>query len=84
LDFSGRESFLSGISPAGETGALEGTAAAFFFDLPLMKRANGIPRIDSFPGRKWNHVKEWSSGPQLCIQHFSGHFTGIESLAKPK
>jgi hypothetical protein len=58
-------------------------ALAFFFDLPFMERAKGVPRIDSFPGGK-DHLKEWSSGPHLCIQHYSGYFTGTEQLAKPK
>jgi hypothetical protein len=49
-----------------------------------MRRTKGVPRIDSFFQRKSNHVKEWSSGPQLCIQHISGHFMGTEPLAKPK
>ena len=47
-DFSERESSTPGISPAGEAGGIECTAAAFFFDLPLMKRAKGVPRIDGF------------------------------------
>jgi hypothetical protein len=49
-DFSGRESATPGISPAGEAGRPEGTAAAFLLDFPVMKRANGIPRIDRFSG----------------------------------
>jgi hypothetical protein len=49
-----------------------------------MKRAKEIPQIDGISRRKWNHVKEWSSGPWPCIQHFIGHFTGAEQLAKPK
>jgi hypothetical protein len=57
---------------------------AFFSVFPLMKRAKRIPRIDSFSGWKWNHVIEWSSGPQLCIQHLGGHFMGTKPLAKPK
>ena len=55
-----------------------------FLDLPLMKRAKRTPRIESFSGRKWIYVKEWSSGPQLCIQHINSHFMGTEQLAKPK
>ena len=83
-DFSGRESSLSGISPAGEVGALDGTTVAFFSDFPLMKRANGNPRIESFSGRQWIHVKEWSSGLQLSVQHFAVILMGMQQLAKPK
>jgi hypothetical protein len=39
----GREPAVPGISPAGEAGALECPAAAFFLDLPLMKRAKKYP-----------------------------------------
>jgi hypothetical protein len=81
---SAAEPFRSGISHAGKAGGLEGTAAAFFFEVPLMQRAQGVPLSDSFSGREWDFVKEWSSGPQLCIQHFSSQFIGTESLAKLK
>jgi hypothetical protein len=48
-----------------------------------MKKVKRVPRVDSFPRGK-DHLKKWSSGPQLCIQHFSGHFIGTEPLAKPE
>jgi hypothetical protein len=48
-----------------------------------MKKVKRVPLIDSLSGGK-DHLKEWSSGPQLCIQHFSGHFIGMEPLAKPE
>ena len=83
LDFSGRGSAASGISPAGEMGGLDCAAVAFFFNLLLMKRAKGTPQIDSLSNGK-DHVKEWSSGPRLCIQHFAVILIGTEQLAKPK
>jgi hypothetical protein len=49
-----------------------------------MKRAKGIPRMNSFSRRKWNQVKAWSSGLQLCIQNLAGILIGTEQLAKPK
>jgi hypothetical protein len=49
-----------------------------------MKIAKRNPRIDSFSGWKWNHVKEWSSGLQLCIQHINSYFMGMEPFEKPQ
>jgi hypothetical protein len=56
--------------------------AGFFFDLPFMKKAKRDSRIDSLSGGK-NYVKEWSSGPQRCPQHFNvSQFTSMEPIAK--
>jgi hypothetical protein len=70
---------LIGIFPDSDFSCL-----IFFLELPLMKRAKRVPRIDSFFQRKSNHVRKRSSGPQLCIQHLAGYFMGTEPLAKPK
>jgi hypothetical protein len=82
--FSKPESVAAALSPAGETGGIERATAAFFLVLPLMKRAKDVPRFDRFSRRKLNHVKEWSSEPRLCIQHFNRYFMATAQLAKPK
>jgi hypothetical protein len=75
--------FMPGISPADETGGLEGEAGSLIFEGSLMNRAGRIPRIDNFQA-EMESCKKWSSGPRLCIQHFAGHFTGVKRLAKPE